>query len=269
MNYDPIKRKLGGLFNRKLWTRKLFYRLLDLLLLRSWYVRKEIRKWQKLQSQPANILDAGSGFGQYTYNLSRINSEHRILGVDISEDHIKECTSFFNKLELHKNVSFKTADLTNFHYDGFYDLIISVDVMEHILEDELVFKNFYRSLREGGQLLISTPSDKGGSDVHEESDESFIGEHVRDGYNMEEILEKLKRAGFSRADAFYSYGIPGKISWRFSMKYPIMMLNFSKISLAIIPLYYLITFPFCLILNFLDLQFTHPSGTGLIVKAWK
>ena len=40
-------------------------------------------------------------------------------------------------------------------------------------------------------LLISTPSDKGGSDVHNDDEESFIDEHVRDGYSIKDITEKL------------------------------------------------------------------------------
>ena len=63
--------------------------------------------------------------------------------------------------------------------------------MEHIEEDVLVFQNFYKSLKNNGILLISTPSDKGGSDVHSDNEESFIDEHVRDGYSIKDITEKL------------------------------------------------------------------------------
>ena len=63
--------------------------------------------------------------------------------------------------------------------------------MEHIEEDVLVFQNFYKSLKNNGILLISTPSDKGGSDVHDDHGESFIDEHVRDGYSIKDITEKL------------------------------------------------------------------------------
>ena len=78
-------------------------------------------------------------------------------------------------------------------------------------------------------LLISNPSDQGGSDVKSESDSSFIEEHVRDGYNIKEIEQKLLSAGFSKVESKYSYGTPGKISWRLSMKYPILMLGSSKL----------------------------------------
>ena len=42
--------------------------------------------------------------------------------------------------------------------------------MEHIEEDVQVFKNFHQSLSEKGVLLISTPSDQGGSDVHDHNE---------------------------------------------------------------------------------------------------
>ena len=122
---------------------------------------------------------------------------------------------------------------------------------------------------QGGMLLINTPSDQGGSDVKEEGQESFIGEHVRDGYNIKEIEEKLRSVGFNKVDANYAYGAPGKISWRLSMKYPMTMLNASMAFIVILPFYYLITYPFAYILNWFDVNGKHSSGTGLSVKAWK
>jgi hypothetical protein len=144
-----------------------------------------------------------------------------------------------------------------------------VDVMEHILEDVTVFKNFHEAMKPGAMLLISTPSDQGGSDVHEETGESFIGEHVRDGYPVEEMAEKLKLAGFSKFEILYSYGSPGKIAWRLSMKYPMLMLNTSKVFFILIPFYYILTYPFSYFLNWMDTYTKHKTGTGLIVKAWK
>jgi hypothetical protein len=150
-----------------------------------------------------------------------------------------------------------------------YNIILSVDVMEHIEEDVLVFKNFYKSLKNQGVLLISTPSDKGGSDVHNNHGQSFIDEHVRDGYSIKGITEKLMLAGFSSVDAGYTYGTPGNISWRLSMKYPIKMLNASYLFFIVLPFYYLVTFPVSLILNVIDLSIKHKTGTGLLVTARK
>lgn len=269
MQYDPIKRSLGIVFNKKPFLRKLFYRLLDLLLLRTWHIKKAIRCWKKEYKAQANILDAGSGFGQYSYYLSKQSKNWNILGVDVKTEQIEDCNQFFTQIGKSEKVKFEFADLTKFNKVEEYDLILSVDVMEHILEDVVVFKNFHQALKNGGMVLISTPSDQGGSDVHDEDDHSFIDEHVRDGYNIKEIEDKLKEAGFSKVEANYSYGAPGKISWKLSMKFPILLLNASKLFFIILPIYYLIAYPISFILNYFDVNLKHKTGTGLIVKAYK
>lgn len=275
MQYDPIKRSLGKVFNSTPFLRRVFYKLLDLLLLRSWHIRKEIKHWSKKVGSDLNVLDAGSGFGQYVFFLSGLNKKWNITGVDVKDEQIADCNQFFTRINRNDKVNFKFADLTKFEDKDSYDLVVSVDVMEHIEDDEGVFKNLYQSMTLGGMLLISTPSDQGGSDAHHHDAEhndgvtGFIDEHVRDGYNMQEIIQKLKKAGFKNIDARYSYGIPGKISWKLSMKYPIVMLNATKAFFILLPFYYLITFPFCLVLNAFDVISKHKSGTGLIVKAFK
>jgi SAM-dependent methyltransferase len=268
MQYDPIKRTLGNFFNQSPFLRKVFYRLLDLLLLRAWHIHLELRKWMK--NAPANpkILDAGMGFGQYTYFMAKHLKNAEILAVDVKEEQIADCKSFFQQIN-NNNVKFQIADLTKFTTAPQNDLVLCVDVMEHILEDVTVFKNYVASMKKGGMLLISTPSDQGGSDVHDDGESSFIEEHVRDGYNIKEIENKLLEAGFSKVEARYSYGNPGKIAWRLSMKYPILMLGSSKLFFVILPFYFLLVYPFAFILNYLDTHSNHPTGTGLIVKAWK
>jgi len=270
MEYDPIKRSLGNIFNKNPFLRKVFYRLLDLLLLRAWHIHRELNKWLRISPSDANILDAGAGFGQYSFWLHDKNPSFKILSVDVKEEQVEDCNNFFNKIGA-ENVKFEIADLTKFQIREKFDLILSVDVMEHILEDVKVFENFHASLKKGGMLLISTPSDQGGSDVNSEGEASFIEEHVRDGYNIIEIQEKLRQAGFKDIHASYSYGTPGKISWRLSMKYPIVFLGkVPRIAgLLLLPFYYLIAFPVSFLLNTADVRMNHPTGTGLIVKAIK
>lgn len=271
MQYDPIKRSLGRIFNITPSLRILFYRLLNLLLLRSWYIRRELKKWAALRKHKANILDAGSGFGQYSWYLSRLGSNYNILGVDVKEEQVKDCNNFIKKLGKAEQVQFRKADLTRFVQPSRFDLVLSVDVMEHIEEDKKVFRNFFESLVPNGMLLISTPSDKGGSEVHEHSEgvTGFIDEHVRDGYSIEDMSQKLRDAGFERIDVRYTYGEPGHIAWKWSMKYPIIMLNKSKIFFIFLPVYYLLVWPFCWILNYFDVKTAHSTGTGLLIKAYK
>lgn len=268
MHYDPIKRSLGNVFNKSPFLRKLFYALLDLLLLRAWHVHKVLKEWRQENRSRAKILDAGSGFGQYSYYLAGKDKSYEITAVDVKQEQVEDCNRFFKQVG-RANAVFELGDLTRYVRENYYDLVLSVDVMEHILEDVQVFKNFHASMKPGAMLIISTPSDQGGSDVHEESGTSFIEEHVRDGYNIQDIEDKLKQAGFTKVDARYSYGTPGKIAWRISMKWPIQMLGVSKLFFILIPFYYLVFYPFAFVLNWFDTNSSHKTGTGLIVRAWK
>ncbi|MFA5403438.1 MAG: class I SAM-dependent methyltransferase [Ignavibacteria bacterium] len=267
MKYDPIKKSFGNLVARNVFLRKIFYWILDLMFLRSWHVRKEIRN--KIQNTgKINIFDAGMGFGQYTYFLSKHFPDSSIFAVDVKEEQVEDCKYFFSKCKIDR-VKFKIADLTKINYQNEFDFILSVDVMEHIVEDEVVFKNFANALKSGGKLLVNTPSDLGGSDAHDHDDESFIEEHARVGYSKKEITEKLERAGLKVTDFRYSYGKYGTISWRLGIKYPILIAGVSKILILILPLYYLFTLWLVLILMWLDLKSENKEGTGVIVLAEK
>jgi SAM-dependent methyltransferase len=269
MQYEPIKESIGRFFARSVSMRKFLYILLDLLLLRAWHIKKELRSIALRYNQESAVLDAGSGFGQYTWFMSKLNPLWIIKAVDLNKDQTEDCKIFFEKNSLSDRVIFETCDLRDLSERERYNIILCVDVMEHIEEDILVFKNFYNALNDDGVLLISTPSDQGGSDVHNASGKSFIDEHVRDGYGIIDITTKLNLAGFRDVNAKYTYGKPGNISWRLSMKYPVKMLNISYLFFIILPFYYLIFFPISVILNFLDLYMTHKRGTGLIVTARK
>jgi SAM-dependent methyltransferase len=269
MQYEPIKRLLGRFLSGPSYMRKTLYRLMDLLLLRTWHVKKALRRISTELNRQANILDAGSGLGQYSWRMCRMNEEWTINGVDIDNEQIEDCKKFFKKTGLDGRTTFRTADLETFKDSDAFDLILSVDVMEHIRDDEKVFSNFSGSLRQNGYLLISTPSDKGGSDAHNTEDKSFIDEHVRNGYSISDITGKLTRAGFRDIEAHYTYGKPGSISWRLTMKYPVQMLNISYIFLILLPFYYIVFLPASLVLNIFDVRLTHKTGTGLLVTARK
>ena len=268
MEYEPIKHSIDRVISRIPLVKKLFFRIIDIHLLRTWHIHKLIRREAVRFGPEFSVLDAGCGFGQYSYFFLRKYPGCHVKGVDISEDHIVRARDFFKRCG-YKNFDFHTADLTKFSEKAAFDVVISVDVMEHILEDEMVFRNFHESMKSGAVLIINTPSDKGGSDVHDDHHGSFIDEHVRNGYSPTEITEKLSKAGFTNIEANYTYGTPGKISWILSMKYPITLLNMSKVFFILLPFYFIVTYPFCLVLNYLDTIQTHPEGTGLLVRAEK
>jgi len=141
--------------------------------------------------------------------------------------------------------------------------------MEHIPDDTAVFRNFFKALKPGGKLFINTPSNLGGSDAGSDQDESFISEHARNGYGAEEIRNKLESAGFSLDYIRYTYGPWGNLYWKLGIKFPMLMLNISRLFLPLLPLYYLAMFPFIFSAMWLDYASDNKKGTGLNVLARK
>jgi 2-polyprenyl-3-methyl-5-hydroxy-6-metoxy-1,4-benzoquinol methylase len=268
MQYDPIKDKLGGIVKKSPFLRKIFYKILGLMFLREWYVKRKIRELYG-KNPPKVILDAGCGFGQYSYFMAKKFSAAKILSVDVKEDYLADCKYFFGKVSL-TNCEFQYADLTKIGYDNQFDFVLSVDVMEHIEDDIGVFKRFYKALKNGGRVLINTPSNLGGSDAHSDEDESFIGEHVRLGYSKEEISSKLKEAGFEIESFQYTYGTWGSWYWKLGIKYPMLMLNKSQLFFVILPFYYFFTIWWVWLFMWLDVnQKDKPAGTGVLVVGRK
>ncbi len=269
MKYDPVKNVFASVIKVIPFLRVLFYKLLDLFFLRSWYVRRELKK---LRSEFGNkeicILDAGTGFGQYTYFMAKNMQPCNISAIDIKKDWIEDCHNFFNQQKI-SNVEFSVEDLTELDYSEKFDIILCVDVMEHIPDDKIVFQNFYRALKPNGYLIINTPSVYGGSDVHDEDEESFIGEHARVGYSKEELETKLHPIGFKTHQSKYTYGFWGDKAWRVGIKYPMLLLNFSKFFFLLLPFYFLITFPLTFIMMFIDFSTENKIGSGINFIAQK
>lgn len=269
MQYDDIKLRLGNIFNRNTLTRRCFYWLLDLLLLRAWHIHKEIRRWARESvSKQAHILDAGAGFGQHSYYLSRFSDKWSIYAVDIKQEQICDCNSFFYNQGIN-NVFFQTQDLTELDKAETFDLILSVDVLTYIEDDVQVMKNFHRALKPDGMVLLCSPSLQAGTAAFDGRQRANYEGRVRNGYGKKELREKLTQAGFSKIAMRYIYGKAGKISWKLSLKYPMAMLDISQYFAYLLPFYYLLTYPACYALNWLDMRWNHKKGMGLLVKAWK
>jgi 2-polyprenyl-3-methyl-5-hydroxy-6-metoxy-1,4-benzoquinol methylase len=98
MQYDPVKRRLGTVFNSDPFLRKLFYHLLDLLLLRAWHIHRELRQWAAdKRDRELAIYDAGAGFGQYSYWLSGLSRKWAITAIDVKEEQVADCNAFFQR----------------------------------------------------------------------------------------------------------------------------------------------------------------------------
>ncbi len=120
----------------------------------SWLIVK-ILKCMRSSRTPASefrILDMGSGSGEF---ISRVASDTGAdcYGIDLSPERIRNCSEQFG------NVKFSVGEFSKCgHPDNYFDLVISTQTIEHLLEDDLekAIAEISRVLRPGGILVVTT-----------------------------------------------------------------------------------------------------------------
>jgi 2-polyprenyl-3-methyl-5-hydroxy-6-metoxy-1,4-benzoquinol methylase len=259
---------VGRQIGRSTFLRKLFHISSNYLILRSWYIRKEIRKWAKKDHTDVNILDAGSGFGQCAYYLSSLNSKWNIFSLDINRDKVCQCNSFFNNIG-RQNVVFRTGDIKDHISEKSYDLALSIDVLNYIEDDDQVIRNIYSSLKPNGTFLLSVPTCHSEFDKFPIQTEKQILNPVRRGYKKKELIKKVKDAGFEIEYIAFTYGKAGKWAYNIAIRWPLKALQLAKFSVIILPFYWIFSLPVAIVLNIYDMFAKNRNGEGLIIRALK
>ncbi len=262
MKYDIVKDKIAFFIALFPVLRKLFYKTLNCLILRQQYVLQIIKSLYPDRNKTFKMYDAGGGYLQYTDFLLSNYPKAEVFAVDIKDNYIEEYYNYIRTSDKQKRFSHYCADLQVFKPNNEFDLIIAIDIMEHIEDDRAVLANFYQVLKEKGKLIISTPS------TFDEA-AAFTEEHVRPGYDLSELKEKLTSAGFKIDFSKYSYGKYGALYWKIAMKTPLTLLGKSKFAFIILPFYYLITFPLFALLMKLDQKTDNRIGNGILIVASK
>ena len=112
-------------------------------------VHSRFLKYFTGKSEPAGlkVLDVGAGEGALTQKLHAMG--YKMQACDFTPEAFK-----------FPEVPCDGVDITGpFPYaDGAFDLVIAVEVTEHILDHENFFREINRILKPGGRLYISTPN---------------------------------------------------------------------------------------------------------------
>lgn len=273
--YDPVKDRFAGIIRRSRFLRSIFYSLLDLFFLRSWYVRDALRSWYgdavyRVEKSEArlSILDAGCGFGQYDRFMLHAFPGAKIHAVDIKDDYLNDCEYFFRKDIDEGAIRFRKMDLLSPKFKKNYHMVLCVDVLEHIHEDVHVMRNLAGALKQGGYFLMHSPSHLAEEDA--DGDESFVGEHARAGYSKEELADKMRQAGLEPVELRYTYGRPGHAAWVMMIKWPMLWLTrLGFAAVVLLPFWYALTLVPGLVLMRLDMVGDNEKGTGIMGLARK
>lgn len=158
---------------------------------------------------PASILDAGCGRGQLCFAMHRRWPAARIVGVDVEPELVEHCRQLHVSVAPDAAMRFDRRTLPE-RLEERFDLLTSVDVLEHV-EDDL---GFLRSLRDatnpGGTLILHTPAAPQRRYLAQFEEQH---DHVRDGYSIGELAGLIHRAGFAEVRVRHTFGPLAAIGW--------------------------------------------------------
>lgn len=162
-------------------------RILDIMSFAKNYnnfLSKNIRKYETLTSNSNKIIDFGAGLGQFSF----------IYKDEINFYAIEEDINFCKILNK-KNI--KTASLESLN-DESIDYIYTINVLEHIKEDQMVLNELFKKLKKGGGIYIYVPA----FNFLWTPLDNEVGHYRR--YTRREIFKKLKNAGFQKIEVEYA-----------------------------------------------------------------
>ena len=224
--------------------------------IRSLYF-EDIVNAKLLNKKFKKILDAGSGIGTYSFWLAKKFPESKMLGGDVDKNKLSFSVKFAKKLGL-ENTSFKYFDVTRVSPDkNKYDLIVNIDVLEHIENYEKVLNNFSKQLISGGYLFIHTPQSNQ-KRIFKALKKWSHEDHLHEGYSPSDLREALHNSGFKIIVLRQTFGFFGKLAWELNH------MCFKK-GFVVSGLVY----PFLYIIACMDLLAPNHDGLGTAILAQK
>lgn len=117
-------------------------------------IRKDLINLIPANSKNLKVMEVGAAYGETLYYLKNQGIASEAIGVDIFEDtknpqHYRSIDRFiFGNIE--------TAEFPEF--EGYFDLILLPDVLEHLIEPQLALEKLKKYLKPDGTIILSMPN---------------------------------------------------------------------------------------------------------------
>jgi 2-polyprenyl-3-methyl-5-hydroxy-6-metoxy-1,4-benzoquinol methylase len=140
-----------------------------------------------VQSKSIKILDIGVGLGRILQKIKNTfpEKELELYGIDISISYLS-----FAKT---KGIEVACSNVEDLPYkDGFFDIIICTDVLEHVVDINASIKEVKRVLKDGGYLFVRVPN-KEDLSQYLANDYPYYFVHLRsfDRYSLELLFTRV------------------------------------------------------------------------------
>ena len=109
-------------------------------------------KKKKLPLSGLKILDIGCGGGLIAEPMSRLGAN--ITGIDASEKNIKIAKAHLKKNKL--KINYKCASPENLNQKENFDVILNLEIIEHVEDVELFLEKSSKLLKKDGLMFVAT-----------------------------------------------------------------------------------------------------------------
>lgn len=123
------------------------------------YILDKIRNHFKDNDNNLQILDVGCGGGLITselYNQTQNLNNFTIIGIDAIQNNIDIATEYAKQQNLNINYYKSTAEELIESSDKKYDVVLCLEVIEHVDNIEYFIKNLSNLVKPNGMIIIST-----------------------------------------------------------------------------------------------------------------
>lgn len=151
------------------------------------------------------ILDAGCGAGVFSFELAKQHPEAKVTGVELEPDLVDRANEIARRANL-DNCHFEQGDVTKLDFENAFDLVLSVDNFEHVEDDIAAMRTLLRALRPGGRLVAHVPGYERRWILLRRRVNFDVPGHVRPGYHADQLVARLREAGFEVSGYQYTYG---------------------------------------------------------------
>ena len=164
--------------------------------------------------QGEHILDIGCGDGAYDKKISRTGAA--VQGIDIHEKRLAVARKYYQS----GRTGFHFMDAARLEFpDASFDKAMSLCVIEHLEDDELVMRNVARALKPGGLFVFSADSLSTPGITPDERTRHQRTYAVNTFYTVDIVRDKLARAGFDIIETRYILSTPTdlkfiRLSWK-------------------------------------------------------
>jgi glycosyltransferase involved in cell wall biosynthesis len=201
----------------------------------------------------STVLEGGSGVGNITKYLV---GKKKVIATDVSEFYLDELNRNFGHLD---NVQVERLDLLDqaaiekISKKHSFDTFLSLNVLEHIQDDQAAINNIFRALQPNGRLVILVPAHQF---LYSQIDKNL--DHFR-RYSKKDLKEILEKAGFQMERIKY-LNFLGAIGW---------FINGKILRRKLLPSRQVRTFDWLLFLLKIEAWISPPFGLSVMAVAKK